>query len=275
MSIFFLILVLVLLACAAGVLLTEIILWYDLANRDPSLLERRFERGRLWFAIRLLTAETFCLFVTLLVHPFEWLRFGRDRSPQALSAATPVVLLHGLFHNPTCWWWVARRLRRRGVSVCAVNLPLWHAPSAAVSKLSADVDKLIALGAKRVNLAGHSTGGLVARQYLQTPGAAAKIGRCVLLGVPNEGSRLAPFALSPAGKALLPGSAYLRSVAGPIPEGVPIATIYSRHDSLVIPWESARLAGAKNLEVPGVGHTMLLYHPKAIAPLIAELTENP
>jgi predicted alpha/beta hydrolase family esterase len=160
------------------------------------------------------------------------------------------------------------------VQVYAVNLHLWHTPEAAVAIVAAKVEELRARGAREVDLVGHSMGGLVARQYLQEHGTDS-IRRCILLGVPNQGSRLASFALSPTGKLLLPGSAYLQQLnAAPLPKDIRCTSIFSRHDNLVIPWESGQLDGARNCELAGVGHTALLYHPAAIDILIKELAKE-
>ncbi len=272
-SILFLLLVLLLALCAATVLLSGAFLWYETAQRQPDLLESRFAAGRLLFAAGWLGEETLLLFLTVLLRPLGWLR-NREADPLP-SVHSPVLLLHGLFHNRSCWWWIARQLRRRGVQVYAVNLHLWHTPEAAVAIVAAKVEELLAGGASAVDLVGHSMGGLVARQYLQEHGGK-KIRRCILLGVPNEGSRLASFALSPTGKLLLPASTYLQQLnAAPFPVGVRCTTVYSRHDNLVIPWQSGRLDGARNLEINGVGHTALLYHPAAINLIIEELQRKP
>lgn len=53
---------------------------------------------------------------------------------------------------------------------------------------------LKATGFRKVDLVGHSMGGLVCRSYLARPGAAEKVRKCVFLATPNEGTPLAYLA---------------------------------------------------------------------------------
>ena len=238
-SILFLLLALLFALCAATVLLSGAFLWYETANRQPQLLQERLTAERLGFAARLLAMETVCLFVSILLRPLGW--FGqREDSPVAFNRP-PVVLLNGLFHNRGCWFWMARQLRRRGLPVYTVTLPLWHNPERAVRILAAAVEKLSAFGAAPIDVVAHSMGGLVVRQYLQEYGTA-HIRRCILLAAPNHGSRLAPFAISPLGRRLLPDSPFIRQMQQiSFPPDVRCTAVHSRHDNLVIPWESSRL----------------------------------
>lgn len=273
MSIFFLLSGILLAGCAAVVLLTAAILWYEEANRNPALLEDRFRADRLRFAFRYLGAEILSLLLTILARPVGWVRWGEQKERDEVFGQEPVILLHGLFHNRGCWWWTALQLRRHGFLVFPLNLQLWQAPELAVEALASKVEELIALGAERVHLVGHSMGGLIARAYLRRPERAARVGRCILLGTPNAGSRLAPLAVSPTGLLLLSGSEYLREFReDPLPDGVRLTAIYSRHDNLVIPGDSGRLEGAHNIELTELGHTTLLYDPVAVETVIAELT---
>jgi len=69
----------------------------------------------------------------------------------------------------------------------------------ALSKIGADLEAevrrtLKATGFRKVDLVGHSMGGLVCRSYLSRAGAAAKVRKCVFLATPNEGTPLAYLA---------------------------------------------------------------------------------
>lgn len=274
MSILFLLLGLLLALCAGVVILSGAILWYEMANGDPALLEERRRGDRLLVAARYLAAETFLLFLTILLRPLGWLK-GKERRQETVFDRTPVLLLHGLFHNRGCWWWFGWQLRRRGFTVVSLDLPLWRDPAAAVEVTAAKIAELVDRGAQQVHLVGHSMGGLIARACLHRPEAARHVGRCILLGTPNAGSRLASFAVSPTGEQLRPGSDYLHDLnADPPPAPVRVSSIYSRHDNLIIPWESSRLEGARNIELAAMGHTTLLYHPAVLEVVIAELTEE-
>lgn len=279
MSIFFILLAFLFAGILCGTLISGAFAWTIHALRNPRLVDERFRSSSLKIAARLVLLESFSLFVTLLAHPLGWRREKgvRHRPPGSPATGTPVLVLHGLFHNRISCWWICRYLhpRCRG-GVYSMNVPVWGHIESAVDLVAERIDELrIALGVEKVHLVGHSMGGIVARQYLRREKAAAKVDRCLMLGSPNHGSMLAPLALSPLGKLLLPGSSFLQELSGaPIPAGVRFSAIYSRHDNLVVPWDSARLEGGRNIELAGMMHCTLLYHPRALQALAAELTEE-
>lgn len=275
MSIVFAILMLLAGVVALVVLLSYAIVWYERANLDPQLLESRFAPENLGLAAWLLLQEAACLFLTVLLHPLGW--FEPRVTPAEYGSDTPVLLLHGLFQDRACWLWTRYRLRRRGLrNVYAINLPPWHELEILTERVARKVDELRqATGSDKVHLIGHSMGGMLARNFVQLRGGAPKVASCTVLAAPNHGSRLAPFALTRLGRLLLPGSDFLQRLAeAPWPAAVRLTAVYSRHDNLVIPFESARLEGADNVELAGIGHTSILYHPRAFEALFDALTEE-
>lgn len=65
--------------------------------------------------------------------------------------------------------------------------------------LEAILEELIESNLKheeKVNLVGHSTGGLVIRKFVSETKYISRIGRCVLIATPNKGSKLANLAAS-------------------------------------------------------------------------------
>ncbi len=241
--------------------------WYEMANQHPQLMNERFTFKRMWFALRFIITETVCLLATVLLYPLGWLRpWNRNIHRET----TPVLLLHGLFHNRACWLWLRLRLRLLGIrSLHSINLPPWKDIESLTERVANKVDELRhASGSAKVHLIGHSMGGIIARNYLQIRGGAKKVDRCVLIAAPNNGSRLAALALSPMATILMPDSELLqRLAAAPIPAAAKVISIYSRHDNIVIPAESAHLNGAENIELTGIGHTTLLYHPRTLQTL--------
>jgi len=274
MSIFFGLLAILFGACALVVTMSYAIVWYENSNLDPNLVESRFQPHNLWLAARLVVMETLLLALTVLLHPLGWLP---PRETPANLDASPVLLLHGLFHNRACWLWLKLQLRRRGhTAVYTINLPPWKDIEALTERVAKKVDEIrLAQGVDRVHLIGHSMGGMIARNYLQLRGGAPKVASCTLLAAPNGGSKLAPFAISPLARVLIPGSEFLHRLAqAPLPEGVPLRALYSRHDNMVLPFMHGRLEGAEELELAGMGHMAILYHPDAINPLLDDLSRS-
>jgi pimeloyl-ACP methyl ester carboxylesterase len=259
--------------CIAVVcLLSFTILWYETANRHPDLMIGRFTPSRLWFTSKLILGEFIALCCNLFLLPF-----GLFPPREKLGGAgTPVLLLHGLFHNRAIWALIRFRLRLSGITdLHTINLPAWKDIEVLTERVANRVDELRqSRGIDRVHLVGHSMGGVIARNYLQIRGGAKKIDRCVLLGTPNAGSKMVPFAVTGLARNLIPGSAFLCTLnTRSFPEGTRVTNIFSRHDNLVLPAESARLAGRTNIELSGIGHNALLYHPRAFRALLQALTD--
>ncbi len=115
-----------------------------------------------------------------------------------------VVLLHGLFRTQRDMSPLARYLTGYGYSVyqlrvpCTVKTPRECAYRVAAWYQSRQPWK------GRVHFAGHSMGGIILRLFLAEY-RPQNLGRCVLIGVPNRGSRLAEAAcgmLGPFGRLL-------------------------------------------------------------------------
>jgi triacylglycerol esterase/lipase EstA (alpha/beta hydrolase family) len=252
---------------ALSVVLSFSIAWFDRINNDPVVAEQR----RHALAVKLLLSEFFCLLLTLLLRPLGWLP---ARIAAGTTRQTPVILLHGLFQNRSCLLLLQWRLRAAGFDrVISVNTPPWRDLESLVDTVAATVEAVRqATGSAKVHLVGHSMGGILARCYLQLRNGAPRVANCVTLGTPHRGSKLAPFAVSRLGRSLRPGSELLaRLNAAPLPENVRFTAIYTRHDNIIVPMESARLAGAHNIELSGLGHTTLLFSPQVAKAVVRAL----
>jgi triacylglycerol lipase len=254
----------------AIVILSYLLAWYELANLNPKLIAGRFTPRNLLLALRLIVLETLLLSVTVLANLFGWLKGGHTMPPQQ----PPILLLHGLFHNRACWWYVKFQLHRQGFdNLHSINLPPWKDAEALTESIALKVDALRhASGFDKVTLVGHSMGGVLARNYLQLRGGADKVEQLVLLGAPNQGSKLVPFAVTRLARVLLPNSEFLtRLNQAPFPVAVPITNIYSRHDNMVVPSILCQLPQTRQIELEKLGHISLLYHGAAIKPLLQAL----
>ncbi len=257
---------------ALTVLLSYTVAWYERANSQPDLIERRFTTRGLCIAIWLLIQETGCLLLTILLRPFGWLQPKLPDAGQVIRP--PVILLHGLFQNRSCLFWMQYRLRSAGYQqIISINSPPWRDLETLTEGLARKVDELrINLKVDKVILIGHSMGGIITRNYVQSRGGAAYVHGMVTLGSPHHGSKLAPFALSPMGKTLLPGSAFLRQFNSiPWPKETRAVSIYTRYDNIVLPAESSRMDGSQTVELNGMGHTSLLFHPRSLQAVIDAL----
>ncbi len=102
-------------------------------------------------------------------------------------------------------------------------------------------------------------GGLVARTCLRDTGPA-RIDRIITLGTPHHGSVLAWMYFGRCLAQMRPGNAWLAALnrdEGDV-SPVPMVSIWSRHDNLVVPQTSSELGGAQNIALIGIGHNALL-----------------
>ncbi|MBN7797738.1 alpha/beta fold hydrolase [Parahaliea mediterranea] len=114
-------------------------------------------------------------------------RAGDDGVPREC-----VVLLHGLGRTELSMVDLAWELRRAGYTVANVTYPSLARPIEELAQLAVEegLAECRQQGAGVIHFATHSLGGILVRQYLA--GAAAdKLTRVVMLGPPNQGSKMA------------------------------------------------------------------------------------
>lgn len=249
-----------LLTVLAVMLLTFTIFLYEKSNRDNIQIKSLVSAGNIWLTFRILAIEYICLLVTIALWPFGFVKL-----PEASDdgeSQTPVLFLHGLFFNKTCWTVMKLRLKSLGVTnLHTMNLPPTRDIETLTEKVALKVDTLRhTYKCEKVHLVCHSMGGIIARNFVQIRGGADKVEQCILLGAPNKGSKLAPFAITRLSESIMPGAEFLTNLNGkPIPKKVTLTNIYSRHDNMVIPADRAVLDKAINIELTGRGHNSLLY----------------
>lgn len=246
------------------VILSYSIFWYEYSNNHPASFDQRFNRNSFKLCLSLITAECFYNFLTLTIVPFG---LFRKSGAELQRGEEPVLLLHGLFDNQASWFWFKWQLKNRGIkNVITINLSSWHSEEVLTELLSKRIDELRhQLGVNKVNLVGHSMGGIIARNYIQLRGGESKVARLICLGSPHAGSKLATFSVSPLGKHLIPNSAFMQRLnSAPAPEQVDTTNIYTKKDNMVMPNNSCRLEWAKNIELDGMGHTSLIYRTAPI-----------
>lgn len=202
----------------------------------------------------------------VLVIPFERLWMPADRLG---SCKRPILLVHGYGCSRGIWWRIRRDLEAAGHTVASVSLyPPYTSIGKLVPQLATRIDEVCeATGAQQVMLIAHSMGGLVCRSYLSRHGIS-RVEQLITLATPHQGSELARIGLGQNAREMEPGSKWLRDLAAE-PTRVPITSIRTCHDNYVMPQDYQRLAGAKDIELPGIGHLAILYATRTSKLLIA------
>jgi triacylglycerol esterase/lipase EstA (alpha/beta hydrolase family) len=215
----------------------------------------------------------------------------------------PVVLVHGTLANEAfSWQALSPMLVNAGYCVYAFNygatsLTLDHffgladiAQSAA--QLSTFINQVLAAtGAARVDLVGHSQGGMMPRYYLKYLGGAPKVNLLIGLAPSNYGTTIEGLATlvttvgsltglsvstlgAPSIDQQLQGSSFLTALnaGGDTVPGVRYVVIESRYDEVVTPYSNAFLtgAGAQNILLQDqcptdfTEHLGIIYDPVAL-----------
>ncbi len=177
----------------------------------------------------------------------------------------PVLLLHGYFATRGSLHLLEMRLRNRGHVVFSYRLGPLHTGGIETSAalVARKVESLCAkTGLPRIDVVGHSLGGLVGVSYVKRHGGGDRVRRLVLLGAPAAGTwtALAGLVTTPLGRGgldLLPGSDGLRQLRDlPFPPGVDAISVAGARD-FIAPPDSTLLAGARSIVLP-TSHAGLL-----------------
>ncbi len=106
-----------------------------------------------------------------------------------------VLLVHGFFRNHKDMAILKTYLSDLGQEVYAVNLPTsFQSLETIYTSFKKQLLEIDTTSYTKIHFVGHSMGGLIIRYYLskhQVP----KLGRCVFIGTPNQGTRLADLGL--------------------------------------------------------------------------------
>ncbi|GAA2712606.1 MULTISPECIES: alpha/beta fold hydrolase [Streptomyces] len=166
----------------------------------------------------------------------------------------PVVLVNGTFKlMAENWAKLSPKLKEAGYCVFAFNYG--HLETDPVPQSAAELRDFVeavrgATGAAKVDIVGHSQGGMMPRYYVKFLGGADKVDDLIGIVPSNHGTKN-PLAI-PTGYAFCPacldqrwGSDLLARLneGGETPAGPDYTVITTRHDEVVIPYTSALLTG--------------------------------
>ncbi|MCC0096436.1 alpha/beta fold hydrolase [Streptomyces flavotricini] len=186
----------------------------------------------------------------------------------------PVLLVHGFTDNRSVFVLLRRTLAAGGRRhVEAYNYsPFTRDLRVTARHLARRVEELCErTGQERVDLVGHSLGGLVGRYFVQCLGGAARVRTLVTLGTPHSGTRVAPFMdAHPLVRQMRPDSEVMAELRAPAPGcRTRCVAFWSEFDELMDPTETARIEHpdlrAENVQVTGIGHLALPAHPAVTA----------
>lgn len=193
----------------------------------------------------------------------------------------PVLIIHGYLATRGSLHLLERRLTERGLIVMSYPLGPLNIGDIRDSAglIARKVESIVAqTGIARIDIVGHSMGGLVGLDYLKRLGGRHRVRRLIMLGTPTQGtwSALLGLVTAPLGLAslqLLPGSPFLRELADrPLPAGAEVVSIGALRDWLA-PLSSTVLDGVRHIALP-TGHSGLLVD-EAVADVVVDILKAP
>jgi triacylglycerol esterase/lipase EstA (alpha/beta hydrolase family) len=178
----------------------------------------------------------------------------------------PVLLIHGFFGTRGSMYILERRLNQDGICVLSFNLGPINTRDIRQSAvlIYRKIDSILAqVPVKKIDIVGHSMGGLIGLYYVKKLGGHAKVRKLVMMGTPVDGTWVALIGAATIGLVsasswqILPGSSFLAELAeGTLPRSVEYITIAAQRD-WACPPESTFLPGARRITVP-LGHSSLV-----------------
>ena len=197
-------------------------------------------------------------------------RGNRIRRTDAFDEVTPesppVLIIHGFLGTRGSMYMLERRLVSDGFVCVSFNLGTLNVRDIRRSAflIHRKIERILAqTPSQRIDIIGHSMGGLIGLYYVKKLGGHARVRKLIMMGTPVRGTWAALAGVvtlglwSTSSWQLLPRSRFLDELAqGPTPPGVEIHTIAAARD-WVVPLPTTRLQGANAMTVP-LGHSSLV-----------------
>jgi pimeloyl-ACP methyl ester carboxylesterase len=210
-------------------------------------------------------------------------RGNRIRRQSALDqmsdAQPPVLILHGYLGTRGSMYPLEAKFVDDGFTVFSFNLGTFNARDIRRSAflIHRKIESILAQTAvKKLDIVGHSMGGLIGLYYVKKLGGHNRVRRLIMMGTPIKGTWVALLGVAIMGLwstsswQLLPRSRFLDELAqGPIPPDTKIYSLAAARD-WVCPPASTRLHGATRITVP-MGHSSLVISDEVYRRLLAML----
>lgn len=192
-----------------------------------------------------------------LYQPFEGLFWGSEKPQPTQPGRLPVLLLHGYVCNRGFLLPLRRYLQVHGIDVYGHNLePVYAGIDSYADGLARQIEQILADSrAEKLVILAHSMGGLVSRAYLRKHGTR-RVAKLITLGTPHHGTVMSRLGAGENARQMEPDSAWLRRLNEDMPN-LPVVSVFSYQDNIVLPQESSILAGATVVRLSGTGHVAM------------------
>jgi len=195
----------------------------------------------------------------------------------------PVLLIHGFLGTRGSMYPLERRLADEGLCVFSFNLGALNSRDIRASAflIHRKIESILSqTSVQRIDIIGHSMGGLIGLYYIKKLGGQARVRRLIMMGTPLKGTWAALAGVATLGMwsksswQLLPRSRFLDELnQGPLPPEVDIFTLAAARD-WVCPLPTTRLRGATAVTVR-MGHSSLVISEEVFSRILTILRAPP
>jgi triacylglycerol esterase/lipase EstA (alpha/beta hydrolase family) len=178
----------------------------------------------------------------------------------------PVLLVHGFLGTRGSMFVLERRMIGDGLCVFSFNLGSLNTRDIRASAflIHRKIESILAqTPVQKIDIVGHSMGGLIGLYYAKKLGGHEKVRRLVMMGTPLHGTWAALGGVATVGMLsasswqLLPISRFLKELKrGPMPADVEVYSV-AAVDDWVTPLASTDMPGITHIRVP-LGHSSLV-----------------
>ncbi|MCX5746905.1 MAG: alpha/beta fold hydrolase [Proteobacteria bacterium] len=241
-----------------------------IAERSSWLLRWALEAPSRWLGRRSTIGQDVTGGADGLSYLRHLVRGNRIRRQDAFGQVTPetppVLLIHGFLGTRGSMFLLERRLVEDGFVVVSFNIGTLNVRDIRRSAfmIHRKIERILAqTPSQKIDILGHSMGGLIGLYYVKKLGGHARVRKLVMMGTPLRGTWVALAGVMTLGLwstsswQLLPRSRFLDELAqGPMDPSVEVHTIAAARD-WVVPLPTTRLSGANATTVP-LGHSSLV-----------------
>jgi triacylglycerol lipase len=196
------------------------------------------------------------------------------------TLALGVLLVHGYGCNRAMWLKFSNGLTAQGYATEAINL---EPPLGSIDDYPALIEfgvaKLLSnKSIQQVAIVAHSMGGLAARAYLNasTEQQNQRIYKAITLGTPHQGTVHAALGQGQNTRQMKRKSTWRETLVSRerATDVGKLVCILTHHDNIVAPQALQTVAGAKTIELHGIGHVALAYSEEVLQLVLTELQDH-
>jgi len=194
-----------------------------------------------------------------------------EAGPTPITTPRTVLLITGVGIKKEFMVPIQKRLERDGFDTALyepANLLSGDLENES-KKLATVVDNILKqTGETTIDILAECTGGVIARNYIQSLGGDTKIEHMVTFVSPQHGLPIAPLVHAIVGwdalRDLSPGSTFMHTVNdAQLPSNVKFTSIYTCTDEYIQPYKTSNIPGATNIDLCHgfTGHFQTMYDP--------------